>query len=74
MSSEDSQTACKSGTYAFYKEEKFYDYDNPGFSLAVGHFTQVNIMILMLYTRRFHLRQSVNAVLAVFYRWYSLIF
>ena len=42
MSSHDSETACKSGTYEFYKEEKFYDYDNPGFSMAVGHFTQVN--------------------------------
>ena len=40
-SSQDTATACKSGTYAFYKEEKFYDYDNPGFSMAVGHFTQV---------------------------------
>ncbi|XP_028391023.1 Golgi-associated plant pathogenesis-related protein 1-like [Dendronephthya gigantea] len=40
-SSIDSPTACKSGTYAFYKEEQYYDYDNPGFSVAVGHFTQV---------------------------------
>lgn len=42
----DSPTACKNGTYAFYKEEKFYDYDNPGFSMAVGHFTQVAEMMM----------------------------
>ena len=41
-SSRDSTTACKNGTYAFYKEEKYYHYDNPGFSMAVGHFTQVH--------------------------------
>ena len=40
-SSHDNVTACKSGTYAFYEGEKYYNYDNPGFSLVVGHFTQV---------------------------------
>ena len=40
-SSGDSQNSCERATTAFYNEVKDYDYDNPGFSLKTGHFTQV---------------------------------
>lgn len=31
----------KSAIDSFYSEIKFYDYNNPGFSMKTGHFTQV---------------------------------
>ena len=33
--------ACVKATNQWYDEIKDYDYDNPGFSMATGHFTQV---------------------------------
>ena len=44
---------------AFYNEVKDYDYDNPGFSLKTGHFTQVhtfsnfsNLITFLVYQSR----------------------
>ena len=40
-SSGDAVNSCERATTAFYNEVKDYDYKNPGFSQATGHFTQV---------------------------------
>ncbi|CAH1774969.1 unnamed protein product, partial [Owenia fusiformis] len=37
----DFPAQCTSGTQAWYDEISDYDYANPGFSSATGHFTQV---------------------------------
>lgn len=41
LSSRKPMEPCTSATKAFYDEVKYYDYNNPGFSLRTGHFTQV---------------------------------
>lgn len=36
---------CTEATTLFYEEIKKYDFNKPGFSLATGHFTQVNLFL-----------------------------
>lgn len=36
---------CTEATKLFYEEVKKYDFDKPGFSMATGHFTQVNFLL-----------------------------
>ena len=37
------EEVCTEATTLFYEEIKKYDFNKPGFSMATGHFTQVNL-------------------------------
>lgn len=39
--SSDQSTIMKDAIDHFYSEIKYYDFNNPGFSMQTGHFTQV---------------------------------
>lgn len=62
---------CTEATTLFYEEVKKYDFNKPGFSMATGHFTQVNFFLRIVRNLLFvnNLLYSCRTLFSQLYKW-----